>query len=211
MTRDASVKLQTQQKLAELVDQYNRLNEEQRFEEAEVIAKRAQELAPHEMVTQVMVSKSSIMRQTGPRPADQGKERRWLCRRHASTSTRLPYPHRRALRLARRQELARHDRPAGQRRAMEMNRRHRNEKEIEIEKKLLTPVNYSCRNRPLSEVLNQLAKLVNVNIHLDDEGLREEGLLARYARHAGTGQRHPVEELSQPDPGETSPLLHHQE
>ena len=59
---------------------------------------------------------------------------------------------------------------------MELNRRHRSEKEIEIEKKLLTPVNYSCRNRPLSEVLNQLAKLVNVNIHLDDEGLREEGL-----------------------------------
>ena len=57
-----------------------------------------------------------------------------------------------------------------------MNRRRRSEKEIEIEKKLLTPVNYSCRNRPLSEVLNQLAKLVNVNIHLDDEGLREEGL-----------------------------------
>ena len=62
------------------------------------------------------------------------------------------------------------------RRAMELNRRRRSEKEIEIEKKLQTPVNYSCRNRPLSEVLNQLAKLVNVNIHLDDEGLREEGL-----------------------------------
>ena len=44
-----------------MVDQYNRLNDEQRFAEAEVIAKRAQELAPHEMVTQVMVSKSSIL------------------------------------------------------------------------------------------------------------------------------------------------------
>ncbi len=64
-----------------------------------------------------------------------------------------------------------HHQPAGQQRAMELNRRHRSEKEIEIEKKLLTPVNYSCRNRPLSEVLNQLAKVVNVNIHLDDEGL----------------------------------------
>ena len=44
--RETNVKLQTQQKLAELVNQYNRLIEEQRFEEAEVIAKRAQELAP---------------------------------------------------------------------------------------------------------------------------------------------------------------------
>ena len=59
--------------------------------------------------------------------------------------------------------------------AQELSRRHRSEKEIDIEKKLQTPVNYSCRNRPLNEVLNQLAKLVNVNIHLDDEGLREEG------------------------------------
>ena len=82
----------------------------------------------------------------------------------------------RALRLARRQELEGHDQPAGNGGPWRLNRRHRSEKEIEIEKKLLTPVNYSCRNRPLSEVLNQLAKLVNVNIHLDDEGLREEGL-----------------------------------
>ena len=46
ITRETDVKLQTQQKLAELVDQYNRLNEEQRFAEAEVIAKRAQQLRP---------------------------------------------------------------------------------------------------------------------------------------------------------------------
>ncbi len=58
---------------------------------------------------------------------------------------------------------------------MERNRRHRSDKEIDIEKKLLTPVNYSCRNKPLSEVLSQLAKLVNVNIHLDEEGLTAEG------------------------------------
>ena len=41
MDRDAAMKLQVQKKLAELVDQYNRLNDEQRFAEAEVIAKRA--------------------------------------------------------------------------------------------------------------------------------------------------------------------------
>ena len=76
LTRETNVKLQTQQKLAELVDQYNRLNEEQRFEEAEVIAKRAQELAPHEMVTQVMVSKIVDPAQAGPRTADQAKRRK---------------------------------------------------------------------------------------------------------------------------------------
>ena len=113
MTREANVKLQTQQKLAELVDQYNRLNEEQRFEEAEVIAKRAQELAPHEMVTQVMVQQVLDHRQTGPRTADQGKEGRRLCQRHDRRRRGCHTQIGRALRLPRRQELERHDRPAG--------------------------------------------------------------------------------------------------
>ena len=78
LTRETNVKLQTQQKLAELVDQYNRLNEEQRFEEAEVIAKRAQELAPHELVTQVMVSKSSITVKLDREMRIQGQEGKWL-------------------------------------------------------------------------------------------------------------------------------------
>ena len=201
MTRDANVKLQTQQKLAELVDQYNRLNQEQRFEEAEVIAKRALELAPHEMVTQVMVSKSSILiklnreRQIKEKKEDGFANAMIDLEESAIPSSGEPYvfPDARNWREITRRRATR---------AMELNRRHRGEKEIEIEKRLQTPVNYSCHNRPLSEVLNQLAKLVNVNIHLDDEGLRQEGKSARYARHAGTGQRNPVEELSQLDPGE---------
>ena len=47
---------------------------------------------------------------------------------------------------------------------------------MEIEKKLRMPVLYSCRNKPLQMVLDQLAKYADVNIHVDEEGLREEGL-----------------------------------
>ncbi len=172
---ETNTKLRTQQKLAELVDQYNRLNEEQRFEEAMVVAKRAQELAPHEMVTRVMVTKQSILAKV---------EREKQIRENKSDSiansfmdvdvasdpgTGEPYVF---------PDTQNWKAIAGRRakRAMLLNRHHRSEKEIEIEKKLLIPVNYSCRNRPLNEVLNQLAKLVNVNIRLDDQGLREEGL-----------------------------------
>jgi general secretion pathway protein D len=174
-TRDANVKLQTQQKLAELVDQYNRLNEDQRFEEALVIAKRAQELAPHEMVTQVMVSKSGILikmdreRRVRDSKADHVADAFIAVDEASDPGTGEPYAFPDAKNWkAITGRRAKH--------AMELNRRRRSEKEIEIEKKLLTPVNYSCRNRPLSEVLNQLARLVNVNIHLDDEGLLNEGL-----------------------------------
>ncbi len=168
------MKLQTQQKLAELVDQYNRLNEEQRYTEAEVIAKRARELAPHEMVTQVMVSKSSILvKLDREMRIKEQKDNGWadamidVSRSAIPASEPYSFPDPKDWNAMTRVRA---------RRAVELNRRHRSEKEIEIEKKLLTPVNYSCRNRPLSEVLNQLARVVNVNIHLDDEGLREEGL-----------------------------------
>ncbi len=175
MTRENNVKLQTQQKLAELVDQYNRLNDEQRFEEAEVIAKRALELAPHEMVTQVMVSKSSIL-------IKMGRERRIRDTKADNVANAFidvdeasdpgksePY----AFPDAKNWKSITSRRA---KRAMELSRRHRSEKEIEIEKKLLTPVRYTCHKRPLNEVLAQLAKVVDINIHLDDEGLREEGL-----------------------------------
>ena len=64
-----------QEQLAKLVDQYNQLNDEQRYEEAEVIAKRAHALAPNEMVSQVMVSKSQILRDPSRRKKLDGKEK----------------------------------------------------------------------------------------------------------------------------------------
>jgi general secretion pathway protein D len=173
LKREDTVKLETQKKLAELVDQYNRLNEEQRFEEAEVIARRAYELAPHEMVTQVMVSKSQILINYNREKQIRDRKEKGFSESMISVDeAAIPsdkdygFPDAKNWRSLR-------DRRA--RAAVELNRRHRSEKEIEIEKKLLTPVNYSCHNRPLSEVLNQLAKLVNVNIHIDEEGLQQEG------------------------------------
>jgi general secretion pathway protein D len=173
--RENAVKLQTQQKLAELVDQYNRLNDEQRFEEAMVVAKRAKELAPHELVTSIMVEKQSILiklareRQIRDSKADHIANALIDAEKASDPGPGEPYVFPDA-----KNWKAITNRRA--KRALELSRRRRSDKEIEIDKKLLTPVNYSCHNRPLSDVLNQLAKLVNVNIHLDEEGLREEGL-----------------------------------
>ena len=54
--------------------------------------------------------------------------------------------------------------------------RRRTEQEVEIEKKLRTPVSVAFRNMPLSQVLDRLAKLADVNLHLDSEGLAKEGV-----------------------------------
>ena len=166
-----------QQKLAELVDQFNRLNEEQRFEEAEVIAKRAEELAPHELVTQVMVQKSRIQRRPGPRNGHQGTQGRGLLPTRMNDVDEASDPvNGEPYQLPRRQELEGHDQTASQagtglRTAITAARRRSRSK-----RSSRRPSTTRCHNRPLSEVLNQLAKLANVNIHLDEEGLREEGL-----------------------------------
>jgi general secretion pathway protein D len=175
LIRENNAKLQTQQKLAGLVDQFNRLVEEQRFEEAQVIAKQASELAPHEVVAQMMVSKISVIikldreRRIRDTTAENMSNHLIGISADADPGTGEPY-------IFPDPRHWRNITDVRQRRNMELNRRHRSEKEMEIEKKLTTPVNYSCHNRPLSEVLNQLAKLVDVNIHLDEEGLRMEGL-----------------------------------
>ena len=54
--------------------------------------------------------------------------------------------------------------------------RPQSEREIEIEKKLRTPVSLQFTNAPLSQVMSYLAKLAEVNLHLDPTGLAEEGV-----------------------------------
>ncbi len=54
--------------------------------------------------------------------------------------------------------------------------RRRSEREIDIERKLKTPVSLSFKDVPLNDVLHQLAKLAAINLHLDPKGLAEEGI-----------------------------------
>ncbi len=70
-------------------------------------------------------------------------------------------------------------------------------------------LNLPVRNRPLNEVLSKLAKLVNINIHLDDEGLREEGLSPETPFHLELTSDIQFEELFELAPGKISPLPHH--
>ncbi len=51
-SHDQEMKLKLQQKIAEMVDEFNRLRDEQRFEEMELVARRLNELAPNDPVAQ---------------------------------------------------------------------------------------------------------------------------------------------------------------
>ena len=166
---------EVQEKLALMVDEYNQLIRQQRYPEAEVVAKRAKELDPtNPLSTQLVLMASVINRHQRNLALRDAKERGVLDVLGnvdiASTphNDAEPYVHPDAESWG---ELTR--------RRQEYVKRHgrqRTETEIEIEQKLRTPILLEFDNTPLSRVMDFMAKLAQVNLHLDPVGLAEVGL-----------------------------------
>ena len=82
-------KLDRQNKLAELVEQFNDLIDEQRFAEAEVLAKQARELDPESEVVRSMLLTSKFAWRVQEQRCDQGHEGAGILLRHDLPSTVL--------------------------------------------------------------------------------------------------------------------------
>ena len=52
--------------------------------------------------------------------------------------------------------------------------------EMEIHSRLKSPVSLNFQQKPLHEVMRELGQLANVNISLDERGLREEAVLGSH-------------------------------
>jgi len=52
----------------------------------------------------------------------------------------------------------------------------RSPKDIIIEQRLMTPISFSFRDKPLAEVLAYIGKAAQVNVHTDPQGLQAEGV-----------------------------------
>lgn len=166
--------LDRQGKLAELVEQYNQLMREQRFAEAEVVAKKAAELDPENPVTKQLVLNARFIRQYSESMAirDQ-KEQGFLATLASVDKASIPFDDSNPYLMPdaktwadltkRRSKLA----EAG---------RQRSARELEIEQKLNTPVMLQFENAPLARVLDYLAKLADINLHVDPAGLASEGV-----------------------------------
>ena len=172
--RAREVKLQVQERLAELNDQYNQLRDEHRFAEMEVIAKRAYEMAPEDPVAQLMWTNAKFIR-------------REMLNREISSDSEEAF----ANNLLRIRETAaeaglQSDTPITynadtwnqlkNRKGSSDPSSRRTARELEIEQKLKTPVLPRYQGTPLSEVVEQLSQLTGVNIHLDELGLGQEGV-----------------------------------
>ena len=166
-------KLDTQDKLAALVQEANRLQEQQRFDEMVAVAKRAIELAPDEPVSQ-QLRQNAIMgqRNLALQRLLEAKEEGFYNALQSAEEAAEPFDDRYPLIFGDAKEWNR----LTQRREEQLRREggFRSERELDIERKLETPVSATFEDRPLSQVIDQLAELAQINIVLDPRGLGEE-------------------------------------
>jgi general secretion pathway protein D len=174
VNRDKEVKLQVQQKIAELVDQFNKLRDEQRFAEMEVVARRLIELAPEDPVAQQVWQTAKFIRREYMNKdlQDRKEESYWATLNDVENSAvqNVGDQHEMIYDQKHWNDLVKDRKGAGDR-----NER-RTERELEIERRLKTPVLLKYENTPLSEVMHGLSELAGVNIHLDPRGLSQEGV-----------------------------------
>ena len=172
--REKEVRLQVQQKLAELVEEFNTLRDEQRFAEMEIVAKRAFEMAPDDLVAQLIWSEAKFIRRSMlnreiDELTDEGVigvlQNARLTAGEALVNANSPITY-----GASWDDLTKHR--VGSR---ERNQRQ-TERELEIKRKLRIPVLPRYREMPLTEVMDALSELSGLNIHLDPRGLSQEGI-----------------------------------
>jgi general secretion pathway protein D len=172
--RDQELSLEVQDKLASMVEQFNKLMDDRRYAEALVIAKQARELAPDTAVTVSMVEKGTLAANIAA--VESGKKRKedgfQLSLQqvddagiiNVSDEEPIVFNPKRWAELTRR------------RRGLLEQRTRLSPVEQEIQKSLGKPVEVKFVNRPLNEVVNVLSQMTGVNIYLDPQGLHAEGV-----------------------------------
>ena len=173
--REKKYKVEVQEKMAMLVDQFNRMIDEQRYAEAEVVAKQAADLEPNNPIATQLVLQSKFIRRVMNEAsvADQ-KERGFVDALASVDRASVPFNDNDPYRFP--DPTKWNELTASRAKLQKDQGRRRSEREIEIEQKLKTPVSLRFDAAPLSTVLDHLAQLAEVNLHLDPQGLQEEGV-----------------------------------
>ncbi len=167
--------LEVGQKLAQMVDEFNKLIDERRYAEAELVAKRAAEMDPKNPVVHQMVATSKALRREAENmEIKDEKEGAIVDNLLGVDKSSIPFHG----------EPFQFGKDAHEWEAMTANRhkfgadatRRRSPGDIEIEQKLSTPVSMKFKQAPLGEVLAYLQKVTQVNMHVDPQGLQAEGV-----------------------------------
>ncbi len=162
--RERLTKVEVQEKLALKIDEFNKLMDERRYPEAHVVAKQAEVLDPNNpVVVQVVWMDKLVSRHRQNDAVRDAKEQGFIDALGEVDSASIPFAgDKNPMVFAEGWDALtkRRTKYSGD------AKRHRSEREIEIEKKLRTPVSLQFANAPLSKVMDYLAKLAEVNLYL---------------------------------------------
>jgi general secretion pathway protein D len=171
--RERARRVEVDQRIALLVDEYNSLVDEQRYPEAEAVAKKAGQLAPdNPVVRQLLAQSRTIRRLDTQRSIEDDNQSGFLdVVEDVERSARpfagpIEFPATKAwedLTKSRSERLA-----EGRNRATAA--------ELAIKEKLNEKVRPGFRDQPLAAVLDSLSKQAGVAIHLDMVGLEQEAV-----------------------------------
>jgi general secretion pathway protein D len=175
LVRNQDVLIETQNKLAEMVEQFNRLLDERRFAEAEVIARQARDLAPTEPVVINMVEKSRLARSLEEQYATRAAKENYFNGALQDVDNAAAGNVGDANPLAWGPAKEWIDLTRSRRRLLDEKSRL-SPAELEIQKSLSKLVEVKFDNRPLAEVMDTLSKMAGVNVYLDPQGMHAEGV-----------------------------------
>ncbi len=171
--RERTQRVEVDQRIALLIEEYNTLVDERRFAEAEAIAKKAGQLAPDNAVVRQLLAQSRTIRRLDAQKSIDGERQAGFLdvaedveASGAPFAGPIKFPETKDwqdLTKSRSQRLA-----EGRSRATAA--------ELVIHKKLEAPVKPSYREQPLAVVIDSLAKQAGVSIHIDLVGLDQEAV-----------------------------------
>jgi general secretion pathway protein D len=171
--RERAQRVEVDQRLALLVEEYNALIDSQRFAEAEAVAKKAGQIAPENPIVRQLLSQSRVIRRLDTQKSIESQKRQGFLeavedveRSSAPFVGPIEFPTTRTW-----EDLTKNR----TRMRAEGNARS-SPAEVQIQKRLAAKVRAAHRDQPLSAVLDALAKQADVPIHLDMVGLEQEAV-----------------------------------
>lgn len=170
LKKDKENLVSKQRRLQEMVEEFNQLIKEQRFAEAEVLGKRSRELFPEESIAVQMDTMGKTLNRIAiDTQTRDSKERGVVGAWQEVDKASIPFN--------KDIEYAKNwDEITKKREKYSRPETRYSEKELDILKKMSTPIQASFENQPLQSVMETLGKMTGISIHLAPDGLSEQGI-----------------------------------
>jgi general secretion pathway protein D len=169
--RERAQRVEVDQRLAMLVEEYNAMIDDRRYAEAEAIAKKAGQLAPENPVVRQLLSQSRMIRRIDTQKSIESDKQSAVLD-VAEEMERSSAPFVGPIEFPATKDWQ--DLTKNRTRREAEGKGRLTPAELAIQRKLTTPVVAAHRNEPLAAVLDALARQADVPLHLDMVGLEGE-------------------------------------